>query len=457
MKTMKGVIEIISVIAIIAIAAALFFLSKSDGLGNVDLNSIVAPAPGLIAIKQFEPGTATNCNGIDYRCPPSGYQYCRYQVYYRRNMLRDTLLQPNDYSASITGGDSCYLFGLPIATGTSPTTTLPPVVSIVQKTYRADQSVIVEATTSNIPSFTFATATLSGSGLTKQVSSQVASNKLSFDFENIPANPEGYQISIQAQGASTTATIIVNSVLSIELSTPSSQQYINAPIIVCARISNEDSYQLGLNEIDTLQASARYIGTTRSAIVSSPVFQGKTNLCPWKFSITATENKDLLFTVSASKPGAISATESLSIKVSTASIVVNFIDTLPSGALDVEKTITFETLSPQGSRIRSVNTVTVAEPNGFTVTDVSSQVRELQPGLYIFSFIPTQIEAWTIDVVSEAPGLEIGSGSLLVAISKTETPGDDSTTTPAQELPLTFWIIVATFIAIVYVGSRVKK
>ena len=84
-------------------------------------------------------------------------------------------------------------------------------------------------------------------------------------------------------------------------------------------------------------------------------------------------------------------------------------------------------------------------------------MRELQPGLYIFSFIPTQIEAWTIDVVSEAPGLEIGSGSLLVAISKTETPGDDSTTTPAQELPLTFWIIVATFIAIVYVGSRVKK
>ena len=418
---------------------------------------------GSVLLLQKE-GTSTNpvsCDGSQFRCPSIGYASCRYQVYSTSNSLVvDSVLQPGiaDPSSKV-GAKGCYLFGYLPFPGTSPTTTTLPSINIIQPTkgyFRTDEKVVMEARTSGIPDFSFVTAQLSGVNYNAEVTSQSVGGKVVFDLGMIPSNIEGYDFLVAFGSTSDNEKIIVRPVLVIQLSTPVPQQYVNEPVIVCMKIVDEDGFQLGVGEIDTLKGTARYIGTTRYAQIANPSFQGKNNLCPWKFSIAVAEKKDILFTGEVTRAGSVSDPQSITIKVSTASILVNFVDTPTSGTLNKEKIVRFETLNPQGGRIKTTNTVVISEPNGFTVTDVSSQIREISDGLYTFSFTPDQIEAWTIDVVSSASGLETGSSSFLVSVSKDDSCAENCDNPPPPDIPLTFWLIIGGFVVSVIIGSKLK-
>jgi len=302
-------------------------------------------------------------------------------------------------------------------TSTTTTTTLLPAKIFIQQPaagyYRTDQPVTVEVTTQKIAEFSFITASMTG----KQVSSQVIGQKASFAFGTLPRSIDGYQLTVTGSGTSASALVIVRPVITVQASTPSGQQFTNEPVIACARVLDELGAEQGISEVTYVTGTARYDGETQVQQLGSPSFKGKGSLCPWEFGFQASKGGSIIFVLRAGRTGYIDGSAEVRVNIQSSGININFVDTDNAGKLGTEKLVTFETINSQGVRIAAQNSVTLRKPDGFTTVPVT--VRQLNTGLYSFSFVPDQIEGWSVEITSNAAGIpEPGYATLVISVGK---------------------------------------
>jgi len=354
----------------------------------------------------------------------------------------------------------------PTTTSTTTTTLEPSSFTIVQSLFRTNEMVEVQIIARQIPEYSSVAGKLEyPSFATKDAPpTPIVNGKATLNFGYVPKNTDGYTLTVKGTSPSglpviSIGKVIVIPVIDVKVTAPQSTQYINEPVKFCAVIKDETGKELGSNDVN-VYGYIRYDGETRQEGVSWTGIPVKGSLCPWTFQYEAPRTGKVIFTVKASRSGYVEGENSLSINLESSGVNIRFMTTDLRATLNQPKAIDFETLNPQGARIKTVNNIKVCRPDGITcrcsyneagcTPDQSLKAREILD-YYSFSFAPDLAqEGWGIEIISQREGLDPGFGALTIGV--TRAPED--TPPPTGIPPIALAAIAIVIIAAFYVFRR---